>query len=408
MASVKLMLNTSRILKNGTYPLVFQIIHNRRKKLFYTGFHIKKEELDEENATVSTNRGMNVKINREIRRIRRQLNERIQELELSDDDYTVDDILSAARHKSVKSFYLLQYIDSQIAWKKESRKEGTGAAYRSTKLSLSRFLGDQDIRMSQITSQFVIRYMNFLKNGGATDNTVNFYMRNFRTFYNLAMKDGFIPRISYPFDCIHTKPCKTVKRALSRKEMSRLLHFPLPEKSSARFARDLFLFSFYTQGMSFVDIVFLKWENVNGEIISYTRHKSKQLIKIGITPQIQELFERYGTDKNTIGNDGYIFPIINTNPQEFEQRSEYNQYRSALGHINRKLKQIADELKISIPLTTYVARHTWATLARENGIPVSTISAGLGHTTESMTQVYLKELDIDYLKKINERMNNLL
>lgn len=408
MASIKLMLNSSRKLNDGTYPLVFQVIHNRHKKILYTGFHVTKEEFDSEKGKVNTDRRVNVKINRDIRKMYRLLSERIRELEKSGEEYSVYDITLGTYRKPVKCFFLLKYIDTQIEWKKEMGKEGIAAAYRSTRQSLSGYMGNKDIRMSQVDSRFVARYIDFLKHKGVGENTVNFYIRNFRTCYNLAVKEGLVSRGGYPFNDIHTKPCRTIKRALSREDMSRLLHLYFPEDSVLRFARDLFLFSFYTQGMSFVDIAFLKQKHICGEIISYSRHKSKQLIHIGITPQIQELFNRYGTNRKTDNKESYIFPIINPEGAGKEQISEYRQYRSYLSRINRALRKIAGDLGLCVPLTTYVARHTWATLARDNGVPISTISAGLGHTTENMTHIYLKELDINHLKQVNRMMNNLI
>lgn len=408
MASIKLMLNLSRRLNDGTYPLVFQIIHKRRKKLLYMGIHVMKNEFDSARGKITTDRRMNVKVNREIRKMRRLLSERICELENSGGEYSVYDITSDIYKKKVSAFYLLKYINIQIEWKKENGKEGIGAAYHSTRQSLSKYLKNRDIRISQVNSQFVARYIDFLKSGGVGENTVNFYIRNFRTCYNLAVKEGLVSHGEYPFDNIHTKPCRTVKRALSCEDMSRLLNLPLPHNSILQFARDLFLFSFYTQGMSFVDIAFLKHKHVCGEIISYSRHKSKQLIHIGLTPQIQGLINRYGRNKEASDKESYIFPIIHSNSTGKNRASEYSQYRSALCRINRALKKIADELDICIPLTTYVARHTWATLARDNGVPISTISAALGHTTEDMTHIYLKELDTDYLKQINKMMNDLI
>lgn len=408
MASIKLMLNLSRRLNDGTYPLVFQIIHNRRKKILYTGFHVMETEFDSEKGKINTDRRMNVKVNREIRRMHRLLGERIRELEDSGEEYSVSDIASDICQKPIKTFYLLKYINTQIEWKKELGREGIRAAYQSTRQSLSKYLENRDIRMSQVNSQFVARYIEYLKHEGVGENTVNFYIRNFRTCYNLAVKEGLVSRGGYPFGDIHTRPCRTVKRALSREDMSRLLHLPLPEHSVLRFARDLFLFSFYTQGMSFVDIAFLKHKHICDEVISYSRHKSKQLIHIGITSQIQDLFNRYGVNRETSDKDSYIFPIIKPLRVGKKQVSEYRQYRTALSRINRALKKIAGDLDICTPLTTYVARHTWATLARDNGVPISTISAGLGHTTEGMTHVYLKDLDINHLKQINRMMNDLI
>ena len=163
-------------------------------------------------------------------------------------------------------------------------------------------------------------------------------------------------------------------------------------------ARDMYLFSFYAQGMAFVDIVFLKKKNIRDGILSYRRHKSQQLIHIVVTPQMQGLIDKYANDSE------YVFPIIDTSLST----SIYDQYRLALGRVNRYLKKITFRLNINVRLTTYTARHTWATLARESGAPISIISAGLGHTSEEMTRVYLKEFDQETLARVNRIVTNLL
>ena len=170
----------------------------------------------------------------------------------------------------------------------------------------------------------------------------------------------------------------------------------LEDTPELEFARDLYLFSFYAQGMAFVDIVLLKKSSICNGILTYSRHKSKQLIRIAVTPQMQEIMDKYKT-----GGE-YIFPILNK-----QDSSEYKLYRLALGRINRHLRRIAAMIDIKVPLTTYTARHTWATLARDYGAPVSVISAGLGHTSEEMTRVYLKEFDVSLLDKVNSMVTKL-
>lgn len=150
--------------------------------------------------------------------------------------------------------------------------------------------------------------------------------------------------------------------------------------------------------MAFVDIVFLRKGNIRGGVLSYYRHKSKQLIHIVVTSQMQSLIDKYA-------NAGeYVFPVID----DVSPTPIYAQYRLALRRINRHLKKIASELNINVRLTTYTARHTWATLARESGAPISIISAGLGHTSEEMTRVYLKEFDQETLAQVNRAVTNLL
>ncbi len=397
------MLNKSRRLNNGSYPLVFQVIHERRKKLMYTGFRIKEESFDELEEKIidgvdSTFTTADVaRMNRELRKIKNRIRAQIRHLERSTESFTVEDVLAQYIHKNVRQqFYLLRYIDTQIDRKKTLKKEGTAAAYRSTRLSLAKFLNGSDIRMSAIDLRFIRQYEDFLYNSGVTGNTVSYYLRNLRTLYNQAVTDGYHPHGEYPFAKAQTRPAKTVKRALTRKDLQALANLGLEEMPELKFARDLYLFSFYAQGMAFVDIVLLKKSDIYNGVLTYSRHKSKQLIRIAVTPQMQELMDKYETEGE------YVFPIISE-----KSLSEYKQYRLSLGRINRYLKKIAVMIDIAVPLTTYTARHTWATLARDYGAPVSVISAGLGHTSEEMTRIYLKEFDVSQLDKVNSMVTNL-
>lgn len=401
--SVRLMLNKGRRLNNGTYPLVFQVIHSRRKKLLYTGFRLKEEAFNEAeekivDGTDATLTATDItKMNRELRKMKNMIHTRIRQLERTTEPFTVEDVLAQFTRANVRQqFYILRYIDTQIERKKKLKKEGTAAAYKSTRSSLAKFLDGSDIRMPEIDLRFIRRYEDFLYNNGVAENTVSYYLRNLRTLYNQAVVDGYHPHGEYPFVKAQTRPAKTVKRALSREDLQALANLKLEDAPELKFARDLYLFSFYAQGMAFVDIVLLKKSDIYNGVLTYSRHKSKQFIRIAVTPQMQELMDKYETEGK------YVFTIIRDNSS-----SEYTQYRLALGRINRHLKRIAAMIDVKIPLTTYTARHTWATLARDCGAPVSVISAGLGHTSEEMTRIYLKEFDVSQLDKVNSIVTKL-
>ena len=403
ITSVKLMLNKSRILNNGSYPLVFQVIHNRRKKLLYTGYRMKEEVFDESEGKIMNGVGSTftatevVKMNRELRKMRNRIDTRIRQLERTREEFAVEDILTQNAFGTGKSqFYLLRYINAQIERKQELKKVGMAAAYKSTRSSLAKFIGRPDVRMSEVDLAFVRRYEDFLYSNGASGNTVSYYLRNLRSLYNQAVTDGYHPRGEYPFAKAQTRPAKTVKRALSRTDMQNLADLNLENEPELEFTRDLYLFSFYAQGMAFVDIVLLRKSDICNGVLTYSRHKSKQLIRIVVTPQMQGVIDKYNTENE------YLFPIISG-----EYASGYQKYRLALGRINRHLKKIAVVADIKVPLTTYTARHTWATLARDYGAPISVISAGLGHTSEEMTRVYLKDFDVSMLNQVNSIVTNL-
>ena len=396
MTSVKLKLNKTRALKDGNYSVVFQLIHQKRKKIIYTKYRMKEEDFIIIAGNVVSGCHTGCKISRELLRIYKQLTARVRRLESRGEEYTINDITTVMFSKVTGKFLLLPYIDTQIEWKKSIMKNGTAAAYQSTYASLAKYIGKKEVKISQVNHRFVTCYRDFLSKNGATENTIGYYLRNFRALYNLAVKDGLVPPCDYPFKEICTKPCKTVKRALDREQMVKLACLSLHSDAELKRSLDLFLFGFYAQGMAFVDIVLLKKADICNGVLIYSRHKSKQLIRIAVTPQMQELMDKYATEGE------YVFPIIND-----KSSSEYKQYRLALGRINRHLKRIAVMVDITVPLTTYTTRHSWASLARDYGAPVSIISAGLGHTSEEMTRIYLREFDVSQLDKVNSMVTNL-
>lgn len=404
--SIRLMLNKNRRLKDGRYPLVFRVIHCRRKKLLYTGYRVCEDEFDESVGKVLPDAGSGLTaskvsiINKEVEQTKKNIWGRVRQLELTGLPFSVDDLLrpkEEEKKEGVRQFQLLEYIDGQVETKRMKGKEGMAAAYRSTRSSLAKYVYNVDIDMEKVDYRFVQGYIEFLTQQGIRANTVCYYLRNLRTLYNQAIVDGLCTDKEYPFVKVSTRPAKTVKRAISREDMEAIANLSLEGNYKMELSRDLYLFSFYAQGMSFVDVVFLKKGNIVGETIIYNRHKSKQLIQIVITPQMNQLMKKYA------GNGEYIFPIIDVN----NPQSVYHQYRLALTNINRHLQKIELSLGIQKRITTYTARHTWATLAHDYGAPISVISAGLGHTSEEMTRVYLKELDSKVLNQVNLVITNL-
>lgn len=402
MTSLKLKLHKNRLLKDGTYPLVFQIIHNRRKKVLYTKYKIRESDFDPLSEKVRTDTGPHLsgrsilQMNRELNKERKMLLSKIAFYEEHNIDFGVEDLddRSSRRHNVL----LLQYMNKQIREKLLSRRNGTAAAYKSTHSSLQKYLGGKDVRASEINPMFVRKYEEFLHKQQVSANTIAFYMRNLRTIYNNIVQDGFTAVGESPFKVTRTTVHKTVKRALSKKNMVLLVHCSFPHSEPLlEFARDVFLFSFYTRGMSLVDIVFLRKEHIFDNAIHYVRHKSSQPLRITITEPLAALIDKYDNDSP------YVFPIL----RDDSPFSHYDQYRSALARINRNLKRVGVKLGLTTPLTTYVARHTWATLAKQCGAPVAVISEGLGHASEKITHIYLKEFDSDVLDRINEMVTRL-
>ena len=158
----------------------------------------------------------------------------------------------------------------------------------------------------------------------------------------------------------------------------------------------MFLFSFYTRGMSFVDMAYLKKRNLHNGILTYRRKKTGQQLSIKWEKCMQDILDKYPANPTE-----YLLPVIIST-----QKDERKQYRSALTLTNRKLKTISDLVHSPYPLSMYVARHSWASIAKSKNIPISIISEGMGHDSETTTQIYLASLDSSIIDKANHRIIN--
>lgn len=293
--------------------------------------------------------------------------------------------LSFSGKKSLSSF-----MQVNIASLKESGKLRTSETYRSTLNSFMKFMNGKDVMLSSVDEELMLGYETYLKAQGSSLNTISFYMRILRAMYNRAVEKG-VTRQRFPFKHVYTGVEKTVKRAISYKKIRQLKEMDLSHSQTMEFARDMFMFSFYTRGMSFVDMAFLKKTDLNDGILTYRRKKTNQLLSIRWEKCMQDIVDRYPGNFST-----YLLPII-TNVKKDERL----QYKNSICLVNRRLKEIGKKLGLLHPLTMYVARHSWASIARGKHIPLSVISEGMGHDSEKTTLIYLASLDTTVIDKAN-------
>ncbi len=397
MATVKILLNIYKKSKRGDYPLVVQVIKFRKKKIIYLDKRIEKQYWDFNKNTLKRNHPYYKSLYSFIIKKKLEIEEKILEIEERNPECTIDEIVDYLKNnKSIA--YVFWYWEKTINMLFQIGKNGNANAYKNTYFSFKKFRKNKDLSFNELNYSMVKKYENFLLENGVQTNGISFHMRTLRALYNRAIKDDIANKSNYPFEKYSIKREKTIHRALSKEEMKKIRDVVLDDKSLI-VARDYFMFSFYTQGMSFIDIALLKVKNLHNSRLQYRRAKSKSLLTVKLIPQAIEIINKY-IDKSNPEN--YIFPII-----QHEDRS-YIEYKNAMRLINKKLKKIGLLVNTSIPLTTYVARHSWATIAKRSGISTAIISEGMGHETEKVTQVYLDSFENDVVDKANEIITSLI
>ena len=288
--------------------------------------------------------------------------------------------------------FFKQYI-SQITGAKSVR---TLETYRYARSRFRAFLDNGDVSLKDVNEQLISRYEQHLRKDGLTMNTISFHLRILRTAYNKAVEAGMVSD-ARPFRHAYTKVEKTPKRAITIESIRSIKDYQAKE-DEVRFSQDMFLFSFYTQGMSFVDMAYLKPANIKDGWLTYQRKKTGQTIRLRWAQCMQEIVDKYYQPTQP-----FLLPIIHS-----ANGKERNQYRGKQMRVNRGLKVMATDIHLDRNLTMYVARHSWASIAEAMGLPINLISIGLGHSSEKTTQIYLKSLRTDQIDRTNQHIISLL
>jgi integrase len=308
----------------------------------------------------------------------------------------------------------------------ENGQERTARAYRTTANRLMEFNGFEEIGLEELNTSLLRKYEAHLKEAGKNMNTISFYMRNLRSIYNRAVKEHLIPaKCDNPFKEVYTGLAPTRKRALTKEEMHLLSDLELaiyePKKkfpdfatfnirqhamlkkqmtADLRAALAMFMFCFHARGMSFIDLAFLRKRNLTSDEISYCRKKTKKNLRIKITPPMRYIINYFEPVTKT---SPYVFPIIIPG-----NGRESRQYENALQEQNKLLKIIGEIAGINKLISTHVARHSWATIARMEHIPISIISEALGHRDEKTTTIYLDSFSDSVIDRVSEQISRIV
>lgn len=393
MASIKVKFRPSSIAdQEGT--IYYQIIHERKVRQLFTVYKILTCEWDENRSMVTTTQNSDRKSH--ILSIRERIRwdvERLTKIDRKLDNdgisYTVDDVVEEF-NRYADEYTLFNYMESIIIRLKQNGKVRTAETHTATLNSFKKFRNQEDLMLDCLTSEVMEAYEAWQQGRGVSPNTISFYTRILRAVYHRAVEQDIIEDRN-PFRHVYTGVDKTVKRALPLGTIKKIKALDLSLTSSLDFARDMFMISFYLRGMSFIDMAFLKKSDLKKGYVTYRRRKTNQRLIIEWTKEMQMILDKYPENASD-----YLLPIIR-NPGTNERCV----YRNVGYNINHNLKSIAGMVGVQIPLTLYVARHSWASAAKAKGIPLSVISEGMGHDSEATTQIYLASLDTSAVDKAN-------
>lgn len=375
--------------------IIYLIKHENHSRQISTGFKLFPYEWNKELAKpfISCDMERAEFLNQICEKLENDLRsfERIiGHLESIKGNYTTDDVVRGFRRFQGEPTFF-SFMDGILLKLRNVRQSATASNYLAALRSFSRFRAGVDLTIRSMNSFIMEDYQNYLKSEGLSRNSISFYMRIIRAVYNRAVYQG-ITLDKHPFRTVFTGYEKTRKRAISLAEIKRIREIDLKAYPKLDFARDVFIFMFFCRGMSFIDMAYLKRSNIENGILSYKRRKTGQQLQIKIVKQLDELIIKYYNRDSP-----FLLPIIKSPGQ-----NEYRQYNVALRKVNTSLRKIGMMIGLPIRLTTYVCRHSWATIAKRKNIPLAVISEALGHDSLLTTQIYLDSIGTSAIDRANE------
>ena len=396
MASIKVKYrpSTTDSKEGGIY---YQVIHGRIVRQINTDCRLFRYEWGSSASAVkilpSTTENRKSYLQSVVERIKwdkKRLEAVIALLDGKGKPYTADEVVERFKDNA-GTLSLFSFMQGVILQLKRLNRIRTSETYAATLASYMKFREGMDILLCEMDSDSMMLYEAWLKGNGACPNTISFYMRILRAVYNRAVEKELTEQRN-PFKHVYTGIDKTVKRAVPLKTIRRIKELNLTLKPHLDYARDMFLFSFYTRGMSFIDMAYLKKSDLKNGILTYRRRKTGQQLTVKWEKCMENIITKYEGCSTT----QYLLPIITKSDAD-----ERTQYQNALYRVNVALKSVARLVNLPIPLTMYCARHSWASIAKSKNIPLSVISEGMGHDSEETTRIYLASLDTSVIDKAN-------
>lgn len=397
--SVKIVLD-SKPMSNGQYSVYLQIIKARKRKKINIGLKCYRENF--ENEQFLKGHPNYKEENKIINKKKVNAEDIIRGFQLDDKDFDLEEFEDKFRGKQINRKLVIPFFDEIIDELTTAHRLGNARAYNETKNALLKFSNDK-IKFTDITPEFLEKFEVYMRNRGNKDGGIAFKMREFRALIKKAIQRKIMSKEEYPFEDykISKLKTKTKKRALTLEDFRKFKNVDLNKRPELLEAYHYFMFSFYTRGMNFVDMMKLKKSDIKNSRIIYTRSKTKGNFSLELNSKANEIINYY-SDRS---QSDYVFPILLHNemtPLQIENRKH-----KVLSRFNYKLREIAKIAKIETHLTSYVARHSFATIMKNEGVSTDVISELMGHSNVQVTMTYLKEFDTSILDNAVKKLDDI-
>lgn len=389
---VSVFLDTRTVNKKGTYPVKIKVYFQGKPKYYPTGICMSTKEELEEVLESKSKKNIEIQyiIHKEFNRISKNVNILVERGTFSFSN------LNNMLGKNIGGT-LNEMISAKIKELENEEKFGTSAFYKGTLSLLKRYM-KHDVPIKEVTVEWLNGLEKFILKT-ANQTTVAMNMRNIRATMNIAKQVGVIRASDYPFGRgkYQIKEGSGKKKALNKKQLKAIAEYS-DGSMTTEFYRDLWLFIYFCNGLNVADLISLKFSDIQNGEISFIRKKTKdrtrdvKRIYAAITPEMYSIINKWGNDpKKSI----YIFPFLKPGDSAWEHEKKKKNLTKL---INKRMKMIGEKLNLG-KITTYVARHTYATVLRNEGVPISIISPMLGHSSVTTTEIYLADLESEYRAK---------
>lgn len=399
MTTVDVVCYKYKPLKTGELPLKIRVCKDRKTRYINLGVSTKAEYWDFEKNQPKSNCPDREMLEKLIANKISEVKSKIVELKSEDKEFSASTLVEKVSHPT-NTITVGELFKQHIHCLEEEKRTGYRLSIQQTYNSLIKFNKHLDIPFSEMDCSWLRRYETWLRKQGKSENTIGIRFRNIRLIFNLAINMRLLKPENYPFKQLKVSKLhqETAKRALTKKEILSVVNYNITGKDFyCKLAVHLFTFSYFMGGINFVDMAYLTGKNIVNNRLIYNRRKTSKLINLPMQERAFVVLKEYKKS-----NEPYLFPILSSKHKTEQQR--LNRLHKVITKVNKVLKSIGEELQIPIKLTTYVARHSYATVLKRAGVATSIISESLGHSSEKVTQIYLDGFENSQIDKAMENL----